>query len=204
MQVGPERNYSFFLPRALSNTLTGSLTAHRNITLSGITSTGITFSSVSASGSILLSDSGETASFRLPLEHLQIQTSGYWDGSLWAPTLIGVNQNITVSGPLQSVLSVYTLGGSGVSLSLIGNLATVTLPIDGSLNGKSITVLRSESQTAGYSAITSCTIQNGMCQFQTNHFSYFALSSASGSVPVIDTIAPVIILSGSALMRISL
>ncbi len=69
------------------------------------------------------------------------------------------------------------------------------------MNGKLIDVTRSESISTGFTVIANCSVQNGSCQFQTDHFSYFALVP-SASVPIIDTIAPIITLSGATQLSV--
>lgn len=130
------------------------------------------------------SENTPTDTITLSLSGLTITTdgTGTWNGVLDSPkvtTLTGVilsESGYTLTG------SVYKAGNDSVGLSLSGQYAQVQIYAGTSLNGKTLHVYRSDTGSV-FTLIDSCLVSLGICQFQTNHFSYFALGDPTDTTP---------------------
>lgn len=159
-----------------------------------IASTGaVVFSGSSGTGStqfqgtgalVITSNDTPTDSVAVTLSGLVVTVvgTGTWDGIFEAPKPAALT-GVTLSGSGYSLTgSVYKVGNDTASLSLSGQSAVLRIYVGTSLNGKILRVYRSDSGPV-FSPIDFCSVSLGICQFQTDHFSYFAFASPSDSTP---------------------
>lgn len=73
------QTYSFHTPKVASSNLGSTVTSTGSLYLSGATATGMTFSGSTASGHIILIDTGSTVTVDLPTRNLSIHASNPWD-----------------------------------------------------------------------------------------------------------------------------
>lgn len=108
--------------------------------------------------------------------------TGGWDGIMESPTAVVFTGVLLPESDYALTGSVYKAGNNTTSLVLSGQTATVWIYVGTSLNGRTLHVYRSDSGTS-FNMIDSCTVSVGICQFQTDHFSYFAFGVPSDSTP---------------------
>lgn len=112
--------------------------------------------------------------------------TGVWNGIIESPKT-AVLTGITLSESGYTLTgSVYKAGNNSVSLGFSGQYAGLQIYIGTAFNGKTLHVYRSDSGPV-FDYIDSCIVSSGMCQFQTNHFSYFAFGEPNDGTP--DTFA---------------
>lgn len=85
--------------------------------------------------------------------------------------------------------SVYKAGNTMTALSLSGQSALVQITVGSGFNNTTLHVYRSDIGSV-FSLIDTCIVSVGICQFQTNHFSYFTFGNPSDMVPNTFAFAP--------------
>lgn len=151
-------------------------------TLSSIGS--VVFSGTSATGSTVFSTTGSlsiqnegspTDRVSFSFSGLTITTSGTgtWDGIVESPKTAALTGVVLPESGYALTGSVYKAGNDFVSLAFSGQSAMVQISVGSALNGQILHVYRSDTGAA-FVLIDSCTVSAGICQFQTDHFSYFA------------------------------
>ena len=139
------------------NTASGSITATSSVYLSGVTSSGATFTNSGSLGILSLTSSGSSLS--IPLNGLTITASGAsWDGVLQAPELTSDPVNLSLSG-YTFTGTFYQIGNANAELLFSGQVATITVQLGTSLSGKNVRIFRSRDRGATFTEITpTCTI----------------------------------------------
>ncbi|MDD5197505.1 MAG: M4 family metallopeptidase [Candidatus Gracilibacteria bacterium] len=165
------------------STISNSVVSTGAVIFSGVSSTGDTVFQSTGTLSIANENIPEDTII-LSLSGLTITTSGtgIWDGMIESPkTTVLTGASISESGYTLTG-SIYKAGNNTTSLTLSGILATMQIYVGTNSNGDTLRVYRSD--TGGlFDPIDSCIVSLGICQFQTNHFSYFAFATPSDSTP---------------------
>lgn len=170
--------HTFRTPKSITQNLNTPILVSGEIYLSGSTQSGMIFSGSTQSGMIIFENTGSVIRVILPTRGLQIITSGSWDGILKVPQLINTG-SITLSGnTTESVQRVWSVGSDMASLTLSGQVATLSIQIIAP-SGTILNVYRSPRTDVPYIKIGTCTITNNTCTFTTDHFSLFAI----GTIP---------------------
>ena len=180
---------SFHTPKVIDITTSSPVSSTGAIVLSGVLATGSTV--FQGTGVLSLpSEENPNDIISLSLSGLIITTAGtgQWDGVLSSPrttVLTGVvlsETGYTLTG------SVYKAGNDAVSLVLSGQVASLQIYVGTTLNGRTLHVYRSE--TGGvFDPIDTCIVSSDVCQFQTDHFSYFAFAAPTDTTPNAFTFA---------------
>jgi hypothetical protein len=156
-----------------------SLSSSGKVYIIGSTATWVSNIGVS-SWSLELIDTWSMITARIPLSGLSISSSGTWDGTLNAPIKIRSATGIQLQSGSLLVDSIYSIGNSTASLSLSGQVATISLSIYWA-NGTTIKIYRSPDILTPFTEIASCVVANNLCTFTTNHFSLFAIGNPIAS-----------------------
>lgn len=185
--------FTFRTPKTVEKVITSPITVSGEVYLNGSTATGVVFSGSTASGKITMINTGSTVTMALPTQWLIITSSGTWDGILRSPEVLSLTGTISLSGwsvaQVQSVMNIW--GTGGVSLSLSGQLATITIAITG-FNGSTLPIYRSPDSSIPYVQIGTCVVANNLCTFTTNHFSLFAVGTPVSTTPPTSPVSTVI------------
>ena len=169
--------YTFHTPKLVASTNNSQVIVSGEIYMQWSTGTGIIFSGWTSSGHIMLVNTGSTITVDLPTRNLQITSSWSWNGILEAPEQVSTGTTITVSGDNpKTVQQIWSVWNTDVSLSLSGQLATISLTLIAQ-SGSTADIFRSPNISTPYTKIATCTIMNNLCTFNTNHFSLFAIGS---------------------------
>jgi hypothetical protein len=113
---------------------------------------------------------------------LIITPTGTWDGILEAPKVVSLSGITLTENGYTLTGSVYKAGNTTTALSLSGQSALVQIAVGSGFNNTTLHVYRSDIGSI-FSPIDTCIVSAGICQFQTNHFSYFTFGSPSDGIP---------------------
>jgi len=171
--------YSFNTPREILD-MSWTQVATWAVILSGATSSGIVFNSSSGTATIFSND--WYSSVILNLGWLAITASwADWDWILQWPEIY--NTWLTINDSWYAKIgSLYEIWNFNSSLSLSWNSAIVSIYVWASYNSKTLRVYRSEDKIS-FANFTSCVVSSWICQFNTDHFSLFALWEPADSTP---------------------
>lgn len=160
------------------------------VVFSGVSSTGSTVFHGTGSLSIK-NESNPTDMVVMSLSGLVVTASGTgeWDGIIESPIVVSLTGTRLSESDYTLVGSVYKAGNIANSLGFSGQTAMVRIYVGTSLDNQVLHVYRSDSGPS-FDMIDSCTVSAGICQFQTNHFSYFAFGVPSDSTPTTFTFIP--------------
>ncbi len=169
--------YTFRTPKSVASNNNNQIVVSGEIYAQWSTGTGIIFSWWTNSGHIILINTGSAITVDLPTHNLHIISSGLWNGILEAPEVVNTGTTITISGNSpRTVQQIWSVWNTDTSLSLSGQVATITLIITAQ-SGSTADVFRTPNINTPYTQIATCTITNNRCTFTTNHFSLFALGN---------------------------
>lgn len=113
---------------------------------------------------------------------LTITPTSAWDGILEAPKVVSLSGITLSENGYMLTGSVYKAGNTTTALSLSGQSAMIQIYVGTSLDNTSLHVYRSDTGSI-FSPIDTCIVSAGICQFQTNHFSYFTFGVPNNSTP---------------------
>ncbi|MDD2916506.1 MAG: M4 family metallopeptidase [Candidatus Gracilibacteria bacterium] len=160
------------------------------VVFSGVSATGTT--SFHGTGTLIIRDQDITSNaIVVDFSGLTITTreTGTWNGVMEAPKVATfTGARISENGYVLTG-SVYKAGNSLVGLGFSGQLAQVQIYVGTPLNGTVLHVYRSDSNPL-FDLIDTCTVLNGLCQFETDHFSYFAVGNPVDSIPDTFSFSP--------------
>lgn len=170
---------------ATSSDYGSDVTATGSVWFQDSTSTGAEFGTASGSVTVYSDDGKHSAKF--PLDGLVIGANG-WDGKFSAPKVSSVSGSVNESGYSQTG-SVYLIGNDTSRLSFSGKTVTVKIEVGSALNGKTLRVYHS-NDGASFQRVSECVVTSSVCQFDADHFSYYAFAAPSDSVPDAYSFAP--------------
>ena len=164
----------------IANNSTGT-TATGAIIFSGSLSTGGTI--FPGTGTLSIgSENNSTDAIVLDFSGLTITPTGTWDGIFEAPKVVSLTGAMLSENGYTLTGSIYKAGNINTSLSLSGQSALVQITVGSGFNNTTLHVYRTDIGSV-FTPIDTCIVSAGICQFQTNHFSYFAFGNPSDSVP---------------------
>ena len=170
--------------------LSASIVSTGAVVFSGTSNTGSTV--FQGTGSLTIkNESNPTDMIVMSLSGLIVTPigTGIWDGIVESLKTT-VFSGITLSENGYSLTgSVYKAGNDRVSLSFSGPSVMVQIYVGTGFNNQSLHVYRSDSGPI-FDPIDACLVSLGICQFQTNHFSYFTFGNPIDSVPNTFAFAP--------------
>lgn len=166
---------SFVTPNIIDVTIPASdIYTTGSVVFSGVVATGSTV--FNGTGIISIGDTtNATDRVSLNSSGLVITTTGtgVWDGMMLPPRSVSLS-GITLSGNgYAHTGAIFKAGHDSIGLSLSGQTASLQVYLGTAFNGRILRVYRSD--TGGvFDPIDVCTVSSGVCQFATNHFSFFA------------------------------
>ncbi|MFB0965427.1 MAG: hypothetical protein QMC36_07230 [Patescibacteria group bacterium] len=170
---------------ATSSDYGSDITATGSVWFQDSTSTGAEFGT--SSGSVTVYSDDGKHSVKFPLDGLAIGSNG-WDGKFSAPKVSSVSGSVNESGYSQTG-SVYLIGNDTSRLAFSGKTVTVKIEVGSALNGKTLRVYHS-NDGASFQRVSECVVASSVCQFEADHFSYYAFAAPSDSVPDAYSFAP--------------
>jgi len=171
----------------IANNSTGT-TATGAIIFSGSLSTGGTI--FPGTGMLFIGSENNSAdTVTLDFSGLTITPTGTWDGILEAPKVVSMSGITLAENGYTLTGSVYKAGNTTTALSLSGQSALVQIAVGSGFNNTLLHVYRTDTGTT-FTPIDTCIVSAGICQFQTNHFSYFTFGNPSDNVPNAFVFAP--------------
>ncbi len=165
------------VPTRIGNTLPGSITATGALQFE-LNSTG-SINIAASTGSIVLYSATGGHSITLPNSGLTLSGGSIWNGLFTEIQSTNTPLIVQETGYTQTG-GVYKAGSdTSITLSASG---TLQINIGNQYNGKVLNVYRSEDGISS-TLIDRCTVIAGMCQFQTNHFSFFTFTTPTDTTP---------------------
>ncbi|MDD4151101.1 MAG: S8 family serine peptidase [Candidatus Gracilibacteria bacterium] len=158
---------------------TGSLSITGSMNLSNVNSTGTI---IDGTGTIDLYSENGANLISIPRGIEIISGSGSWDKIIQAPHQVTSSGTISYSGYVRNNDLTFKIGSDSDSLNFSGGVVNVKLNIGSSYNGKNIKIYKSDDNQNSFNYLGNCIVSSGICNFNTDSFSYFALLE-----PISDT-----------------